>query len=109
MPYQYHGIFSEMNREKAAYTIQTYWREKRYHPRNKLCYRIEMKNIDELCIEYGVGTKEELEEHIPNFRDTLMRYRLKEFREELEKTRKFLINYTNMKRKINLKAKRKKI
>ena len=68
-----------------------------------------MKNIDELCIEYGVGTKEELEEHIPNFRDTLMRYRLKEFREELEKTRKFLINYTNMKRKINLKAKRKKI
>ena len=108
MPYQYHGIFSEMNREKAAYTIQTYWREKRYHPRNKLCYRIEMKNIDELCIEYGVGTKEELEEHIPNFRDTLMRYRMKEFREDLNKTTLVLRNYINMKKRVSLKARRKK-
>jgi|NorSeaMetagenome_1021524.scaffolds.fasta_scaffold69789_3 hypothetical protein len=108
MTYKFHGVFSEMNREKAAYTIQTYWREKRYNPRNGLCYRIEMKNIDMLYIEYGIGSREELEKHIPNFRDRLMRYRIKEFREDLNKTTLVLRNYINMKNRVSLKARRKK-
>ena len=108
MTYKFHGVFSEMNRENAAYTIQNYWREKRYNPRNGLCYRIEMKNIDTLYIEYGIGSREKLEEHTPHFRDILMRYRIKEFREELKKTQLFLINYINMKNRVSLKARRKK-
>lgn len=108
MPYQYHGVFAEMNRENAAYTIQATWREKRYNPRNGLCYRIEMKKIDELCNEYGIGSMEELEEQTPHFRRTMMEYRIKEFQEELEKTKAFLQDYTQMKKRVMLKAKRRK-
>lgn len=107
MTYKFHGIFAGMNREKAAYTIQTSWRGKRYNPRNGLCYRIEMKNIDELCIEYGIGCREELEAQTPNFRDTMMEYRKKEFREDLKKTREILRNYTELKKRVILKARRK--
>ena len=108
MSYQYHGVFADMNRENAAYTIQSIWREKRYNPRNGLCYRIEMTKINELYIEYGIGCREELEELTPDFMSTIMKYKRLEFQEELEKTKVFLHDYTQMKKKVVLKAKRRK-
>ena len=59
-------------------------------------------------LEYGIGSREKLKKNIPNFRDILMRYRIKEFREALKKTQLFLINYINMKNRVFLTARRKK-
>ncbi len=102
------GVFEKMNREIAAYTIQSNWRVLRYCPNNKLCYRVEMSNIDAICIDYGIGSKEELQKQTPDFSDKILEYRRGEYQMELQKTRKFLLTYEKMKKRIILKGRRKK-
>ena len=108
MYYNYLGVFSEMNRINAAYTIQKNWRERRYNPKYGLCYKVEMSNIDEICIEYGIGSKEELENQTPDFKNKLLEYRKLDFQKELNNIKEILKTVSFSKERVILKARRKK-
>ena len=108
MYYNYLGVFSEMNRINAAYTIQKNWRERRYNPKYGLCYKVEMSNIDEICIEYGIGSKEELEKQTPDFKNKLLEYRKLDFQKELNNIKEILKTVSFRKERVILKARRKK-
>lgn len=108
MYYNYLGVFSEMNQINAAYTIQKNWRERRYNPKYKLCYKVEMSNIDAICIEYGIGSKEELEKQTPDFKNKLLKYRKLDFQEELNKIKERIKTVSFRKERVIIKGRRKK-
>lgn len=106
--YNYLGVFSEMNRINAAYTIQKNWRERRYNPKYKLCYKVEMSNIDDICIEYSIGSKEELEKQTPDFKNKLLKYRKLDFQKVLNQIKERLRTHNFRKERVILKGRRKK-
>lgn len=83
--YTYHGIFSEINKHVASNIIKSYWKHYRYHPSNKLCYKIEMRKIDELANEFGYPNT-----HNPCFKKIRLHYRRIEFQKDLELTKQIL-------------------
>ena len=84
----YYGIFSFMNEINAANTIKYYWKKYRYSPEYRLCYRIEMKNIDEIYKDYGIE-KASLE--TPDFSEMILKYRRKSFQEQLLEIKKIIL------------------
>ena len=83
----YYGIFSFMNNLVAANVLKKHWKKYRYSLEYDLCYRIEMKKIDEIYEDYGIYNSSS---QVPDFKDTKLRYRRKSFQKDLLNTKKHI-------------------
>jgi hypothetical protein len=86
--YQYHGIFSEINKLRASICLQRAWRLCRYDPHYIMCDRVITTTINSINMDYNF--KVSIDETTYNI--NRLKQKQKIFKAEVEKTRKYLIN-----------------
>ena len=89
--YKYHGIFSEINRLKAAICIQKKWRLCRYNPKYNMCEMVTTHNIENIKCDFNVTIEDT--EYIKN----RLKQKQNNFKLELKNTQRFLQKYYTLK------------